>query len=146
MLFRSRAAALTSPRAWSSWRWTLTREAQRAILRVIATGVGEFGIYADGRPSTVQVLSDMLLLSRAARQALVDGEHFEWMSAGQVDVSTIATHKRTGRVDLRPSAAREVALGSTLAFVALQSGDRIADLLRGRVSVHTALEIGRAHV
>ncbi|WP_298741167.1 TniQ family protein [uncultured Microbacterium sp.] len=119
---------------------TETREAQRAILRVIATGVGEFGIYADGRPSTVQVLSDMLLLSRAARQALVDGEHFEWMPAGQVDVSLIASHNRTGKVDLRPGAAREVALGNTIAFVALQSGDRITDLLRGRVSVHTALD------
>ncbi|GAB2705370.1 transposase-like protein [Microbacterium marinum] len=117
-----------------------TREAQRAILRVIATGVGEFGIYAGGPPSTVQVLSDMLLLSRAGRQALVDGEHFEWMPAGQADVSPIASHKRTGKIDLRPSAAREVALGNTLAFVALQSGDRITDLLRGRVSVHTALD------
>ena len=64
-----------------------------------------------GRDSTVQVLSDMLLLSRAARQALVDGEQFEWMPAGQVDVRPIASHKRTGKVDLRPSTAREVALG-----------------------------------
>lgn len=117
-----------------------TREAQRAILRIIATGVGEFGIYAGGRPSTVQVLSDLLLLSRAGRQALVDGEHFEWMPAGQADVSPIASHRRTGKVDLRPSAAREVALGNTIAFVALQSGDRVTDLLRGRVSVHTALD------
>ena len=117
-----------------------TREAQRAILRVIATGVGEFGIYADGRPSTIQVLSDMLLLSRAARQALVDGEDFEWMPATQADASPITSHRRSGTVDLRPSTAREVALGNTLAFVALQSGERITDLLRGRVSVHTALD------
>lgn len=117
-----------------------TREAQRAILRVIATGVGEFGIYADGRPSTVQVLSDMLLLSRAARQALVDGERFEWTPAGQADASPITSHRRSGTVDLRPSTAREVALGNTLAFVALQSGERITGLLRGRVSVHTALD------
>lgn len=117
-----------------------TREAQRVILRVVATGIGEFGIYEDGRPSTIQVLSDVLLLSRGARQALVDGEHFEWMPVGQADVSAIASHKRTGKVDLRPSAAREVALGNTIAFAALQSGDRVTDLLRGRVSVHTALD------
>lgn len=117
-----------------------TREAQRAILRVIATGVGEFGIYGDARPSTVQVLSDMLLLSRAARQALVDEERFEWMPEAQADTSRITSHRRNGKVDLRPSAAREVALGNTIAFAALQSGDRVTDLLRGRVSVHTALD------
>lgn len=117
-----------------------TSEAQRAILKVIATGVGEFGIYSDRRPRTIQVLSDMLLLSRAARQSLVDGDRFEWTPAGQVDASPITSHRRSGTVDLRPSTAREVALGNTLAFVALQSGERITDLLRGRVSVHTALD------
>ncbi|AXH34475.1 LysR family transcriptional regulator [Humibacter sp. BT305] len=62
------------------------------------------------------------------------------MPSGQVGVSPIASHKRTGKVDLRPSVAREVALGNTIAFAALQSGDRVTDLLRGRVSVHTALD------
>lgn len=117
-----------------------TREAQRVILRVVATGIGEFGIYEDGRPSTIQVLSDMLLLSRAGRQALVDGERFEWMPTGQADASPITSHRRTGKVDLRPSTAREVALGNTIAFEALQAGERITDLLRGRVSIHTALD------
>ncbi|CDJ99375.1 conserved hypothetical protein [Microbacterium sp. C448] len=117
-----------------------TREAQRLILRVVATGIGEFGIYADGRPSTIQVLSDMLLLSRAGRQALVDGERFEWMPEGQADASPITSHRRTGKVELRPSTAREVALGNTIAFEALQAGERITDLLRGRVSIHTALD------
>lgn len=117
-----------------------TREAQRMILRVVATGIGEFGIYADARPSTIQVLSDMLLLSRAGRQALVDGERFEWMPASLTEASQITSHRRNGRVDLRPSTAREVALGNTIAFEALQEGERITDLLRGRVSVHTALD------
>ncbi|MFT4157345.1 MAG: TniQ family protein [Microbacterium sp.] len=116
------------------------REAQRMILRVVATGIGEFGIYADARPSTIQVLSDMLLLSRAGRQALVDGERFEWMPASLTEVSQITSHRRNGRVDLRPGTAREVALGNTIAFEALQEGERITDLLRGRVSVHTALD------
>ncbi|MFE1646201.1 LysR family transcriptional regulator [Microbacterium sp. P01] len=117
-----------------------TREAQRAILRVVASGVGEFGIYADGRPSTIQVLSDMSLLSRAARQALVDDQRFEWLQVGSIDRSVIAAHPRTGKVDLRPSNAAEVALGNTIAFEALQTDERVADLLRGRVSVHTALD------
>jgi len=116
------------------------REAQRMILRVVATGIGEFGIYADARPSTIQVLSDMLLLSRAGRQALVDGERFEWMPANLTEVSQITSHRRDGRVDLRPGTAREVALGNTIAFEALREGERITDLLRGRVSVHTALD------
>ena len=117
-----------------------TREAQRAILKVVASGVGEFGIYADGRPSTIQVLSDMSLLSRAGRQALVDDQRFEWLQVGSIDPSVIAAHPRTGKVDLRPSTAAEVALGNTIAFEALQAGERVADLLRGRVSVHTALD------
>lgn len=116
------------------------REAQRMILRVVATGIGDFGIYADARPSTIQVLSDMLLLSRTGRQALVDGERFEWMPASLTEVSQITSHRRNGRVDLRPSTAREVALGNTVAFEALQEGERITDLLHGRVSVHTALD------
>lgn len=116
------------------------REAQRMILRVVATGSGEFGIYAGARPGTIQVLSDMLLLSRAGRQALVDGERFEWMPASLTEVGQITSHGRNGRVDLRPSTAREVALGNTIAFEALQEGERISDLLRGRVSVHTALD------
>lgn len=117
-----------------------TREAQRVILRVVASGVGEFGIYADERPSTVHVLSDMLLLSRAGRQALVDGDWFGWMPDGLRQPSPITSHPRHGRVDLRPGSAREVALGNTIAFEALHSGERIADLLRGRISVHTALD------
>lgn len=116
------------------------REAQRMILRVVATGIGEFGIYAGARPGTIQVLSDMLLLSRAGRQALVDGERFEWMPASLTEVGQITSHGRNGRVALRPGTAREVALGNTVAFEALQEGERITDLLRGRVSVHTALD------
>ncbi len=117
-----------------------TREAQRGILRVVATGVGDFGIYADVRPSTIEVLSDLLLLSRAGRQALVEGERFEWMPASLTDASRVTSHRRTGKVDLRPSTAGEVALGNTIAFHALYAGERITDLLRGRVSVHTALD------
>lgn len=117
-----------------------TREAQRAILRVVASGIGEFGIYADGRPSTIQVLSDMSLLSRAGRQALVDDQRFGWLQVDTINAGVIEAHPRTGKVDLRPSTAAEVALGNTIAFEALQAGERVADLLRGRVSVHTALD------
>nr|WP_275444997.1 TniQ family protein [Microbacterium aurum] len=118
----------------------VTREAQRMMLRVVAAGRSEVGIYSEARPSTIQVLSDMLLLSRAGRQALVDGQRFDWMRFESTDVSAITSHASTGKVDLRPSTAREVALGNTVAFQALEAGDRIADLLRGRVSVHTALD------
>lgn len=117
-----------------------TREAQRGILRVVAAGIGDFGIYADARPSTIQVLSDLLLLSRVGRQAIVEGERFEWMPASLTDVSPVMSNRRTGEVDLRPSTAGEVALGNTIAFHALHAGERITDLLRGRVSVHTALD------
>ena len=117
-----------------------TREAQRMMLRVVAVGSSELGIYSEARPSTIQVLSDMLLLSRAGRQALVDGERFDWMPVEATDVSAIASHASTGKVGLRPNTAREVALGNTIAFEALKSGERITDLLRGRVSVHTALD------
>ena len=117
-----------------------TREAQRMMLRVVASGIGDFGIYAADKPSTIQVLSDMSLLSRAGRQGLVDGERFDWLQADSIDLSLIASHKRTGKVDLRPSTAREVALGNTIAFEAMKTDERIADLLRGRVSVHTALD------
>lgn len=118
----------------------VTREAQRMMLRVVAAGSSELGIYAESRPSTIQVFSDMLLLSRAGRQALVDGERFDWMPVEAMDVSAITSHAITGKVDLRPITAREVALGNTIAFEALKSGERITDLLRGRVSVHTALD------
>lgn len=118
----------------------VTREAQRMMLRVVAAGRSEVGIYSEARPSTIQVLSDMLLLSRAGRQALVDGQRFDWMPVESTDVSATTSHASTGKVDLRPSTAREVALGNTVAFQALEAGDRIADLLRGRVSVHTALD------
>ena len=86
-----------------------TREAQRMMLRVVAVGSSELGIYSEARPSTIQVLSDMLLLSRAARQALVDGERFDWMPVEATDVSAIASHASTGKVGLRPNTAREVA-------------------------------------
>lgn len=118
----------------------VTREAQRMMLRVVAAGSSEFGIYSESRPRTIQVFSDMLLLSRAGRQALVDGERFDWMPVGVTDVSAITSHASTGKVDLRPNTAREVALGNTIAFEALRAGERITDLLRGRVSVHTALD------
>lgn len=118
----------------------VTREAQRMMLRVVTAGSSEFGIYSESRPSTIQVFSDMLLLSRAGRQALVDGERFDWMPVGVTDVSAITPHARMGKVVLRPNTAREVALGNTIAFEALRAGERITDLLRGRVSVHTALD------
>lgn len=117
-----------------------TREAQRMMLRVVAAGSSEFGIFSEVRPSTIQVLSDMLLLSRAGRQSLVDGERFDWMPVEATDVGAITSHASTGKVDLRPNTAREVALGNTIAFEALRAGERITDLLRGRVSVHTALD------
>lgn len=115
-----------------------TRDAQRAILRVVASGFGDFGIYADLRPSTIQVLSDMTLLSRAARQALVAGEHFEWMPATNVDA--ITSQQRNGKVELRPATAEEVAIGNTVAVEALKDGARVADLVRGRVGTHTAFD------
>lgn len=118
----------------------VTREAQRMMLRVVAAGSSEFGIYSESRPSTIQVFSDMLLLSRAGRQALVDGDRFDWVPVEAMDVSAITSHASTGKVGLRPNTAREVALGNTIAFEALKSGERITDLLRGRVSVHTALD------
>lgn len=118
----------------------VTREAQRMMLRVVATGSSGFGIYSEARPSTIQVLSDMLVLSRAGRQALVDGHRFDWMPAGATEVRAITSHASIGKVDLRPNTAREVSLGNMIAFEALQSGERITDLLRGRVSIHTALD------
>ncbi len=118
----------------------VTRAAQRMMLRVVAAGSSDLGIYSDARPSTIQVLSDMLLLSRAGRQALVDGERFGWMSVCATEVCAITSQASTGKVELRPNTAREVALGNTIAFEALQTGERITDLLHGRVSVHTALD------
>lgn len=115
-----------------------TRDAQRAILRVVASGVGDFGIYADLRPSTIQVLSDMTLLSRAARQALVAGERFEWMPETNADA--ITSQQRNGKVELRPATAAEVAIGNTVAVEALRDGARVADLVRGRVGTHTAFD------
>lgn len=117
-----------------------TLAAQRMMLRVVAAGSSEIGIYFEARPSAIQVLSDMLLLSRAGRQALVDGERFDWMPVGATEVCAITSHAGTGKVDLRPNTAREVSLGNTIAFEALQTAERITDLLRGRVSVHTALD------
>lgn len=117
-----------------------TRETQRMMLRVVAAGASDFGIYADARPSTIHILSDMLLLSRAGRQALVDGHRFEWMPASATMGEAITSHTGTGKVALRPSIAREVALGNTIAFEALRSVERVADVLRGRVSAHAALD------
>lgn|GEM_PF-695132 len=117
-----------------------TRETQRMMLRVVAAGASDFGIYADARPSTIYILSDMLLLSRAGRQALVDGHRFEWMPASATTGEAITSHAATGKVALRPSIAREVALGNTIAFEALRSVERVADVLRGRVSAHAALD------
>lgn len=117
-----------------------TRETQRMMLRVVAAGASDFGIYADARPSTIHMLSDMLLLSRAGRQALVDGHRFEWMPASATTGEAITSHRGTGKVALRPSTAREVALGNTIAFEALKAGERVADVLRGRVSAHAALD------
>ncbi|MCO7204680.1 TniQ family protein [Microbacterium sp. CnD16-F] len=117
-----------------------TRETQRMMLRVVAAGTSDFGIYADARPSAIHILSDMLLLSRAGRQALVDGHRFEWMPASATTGEAITSHAGTGKVALRPSTAREVALGNTIAFEALRSVERVADVLRGRVSAHAALD------
>jgi hypothetical protein len=116
------------------------RDTQRVLLRTVSSGVGAFGIYADSRASTIQVLSDMALLSRVGRQALVDGTRFDWFAVGDGHVDVIDAHPRTGRVEQRPSSAAEVALGNTLAFEALQDEERVSELLRGRVGIHTALD------
>lgn len=135
---RARCGANLSASAKFVLADSATREAQRAILRVVASGVGDFGIYADLRPSTIQVLSDMTLLSRAARQALVAGEHFEWMPATNADA--ITSQQRNGKVELRPATAEEVAIGNTVAVEALKDSARVADLVRGRVGTHTAFD------
>lgn len=115
-------------------------DVQRMMLRVVASGYGSVGIYADSRPRTIQVLSDMALLSQIGRQALADGEHIGWFDMDGIDREAIGTNPRTRKVGLRPSEAREVALGNTLAFSALQDEARLSELFRGRVGAHIALD------
>lgn len=111
-------------------------DAQRTMMRVVSTGEGRFGIYADAPQPAVRVLEDVRLLSRAARVALNDGQ-----VDGAVLGAELLEHLRRGGVDTSwssSSISAASAAGSAVAIAALGDTDRAIDLMRGRLAASTS--------
>lgn len=114
-------------------------ETQRQMLRVVATGRGSFGIYAEDPQPAIRVLEDMALLSRMARAATRADPSLGVAVLGSDLFSTYdeVAGRQTRRPELRPTEAVLVAVGNALAHWHLASPDRAAALLRGRLSANT---------
>ncbi|MFH8252893.1 TniQ family protein [Microbacterium sp. B2969] len=118
--------------------------AQRTMMRVVSTGEGRFGIYADAPQPAVRVLEDVRLLSRAARVMLNDG---------QVDSAVLGTelleHLRRGGIDTSwssSSTSAASAAGTAIAIAALGDTDRTIELLRGRLAASTSYTLSTPQV
>jgi len=118
--------------------------AQRTMMRVVSTGKGRFGIYADAPQPAVRVLEDIRLLSRAARVALHDG---------QVDGTVLGTelldHLHSGGIDTSwssSSTSAASAAGTAIAITALGDTDRAIELLRGRLATSTSYTLSTPQV
>lgn len=118
--------------------------AQRTMMRVVSTGEGRFGIYADAPQPAVRVLEDVRLLSRAARVALstdqVDGmvlgaELLEHLHRGGVDTSWSSS-----------STSGASAAGTAIAIAALGDTDRTIELMRGRLAASTSYTLSTPQV
>lgn len=127
----SGAAAFAAP--------PIVLEAQRAMLRVVSSGRGSFGIYAADPQPAIRVLDDMALLSRVARAAVHADPVLGVTILGRELFSRyeeLAGLERR-RPELRPTDATLVAVGNALARSFLESAERAGELLHGRISPNT---------
>lgn len=118
--------------------------AQRTMMRVVSTGEGRFGIYADAPQPAVRVLEDIRLLSRAARVALNDGR-----VDGAVLGAELLDHLRGAGVDTSwssPSTSAASAAGTAVAIAALADSGRAVELMRGRLAASTSYTLSTPHV
>ncbi len=118
--------------------------AQRMMMRVVSTGEGRFGIYADAPQPAVRVLEDIRLLSRAARVALSNG-HVD----GTVLGAELLDHLRSGGIDTSwssSSTSGASAAGTAIAIATLGDTDRTIELLRGRLAASTSYTLSTPQV
>lgn len=118
--------------------------AQRTMMRVISTGEGRFGIYADAPQPAVRVLEDVRLLSRAARVALNDGQ-----VDGTVLGAELLDQLRRGGVDTSwssSSTSAASAAGTAIAIAALGDSGQTIELMRGRIAASTSYTLSTPQV
>lgn len=118
--------------------------AQRTMMRVVSTGEGSFGIYADAAQPAVRVLEDVRLLSRAARVALNDGQ-----VDGTILGAELLDHLRGGGIDTSwssSSTSAASAAGTAIAVAALGDTDRAIELIRGRLAASTSYTLSTPQV
>lgn len=118
--------------------------AQRTMMRVVSTGEGKFGIYADAPQPAVRVLEDVRLLSRAARVALNDGQ-----VDGTVLGAALLDDLHRGGVDTSwssSSTSAASAAGTATAIAALSDPGDTIELLRGRLAVSTSYTLSTPQV
>lgn len=118
--------------------------AQRTMMRVVSSGEGRFGIYADAPQPAVRVLEDVRLLARAARVALNDSQ-----SDGSVLGDELLDRLREGGVDTSwssSSTSAASAAGTAVAIAALGDTDRTIELLRGRIAASTSYTLSTPQV
>jgi AraC-like DNA-binding protein len=118
--------------------------AQRTMMRVVSTGEGRFGIYADAPQPAVRVLEDVRLLSRAARVALNDGQ-----VNGAVLCAELVDHLHRGGIDTSWSSSSTSvasAAGTAVAIAALGDTERAIELLRGRLAGSTSYTLSTPQV
>lgn len=118
--------------------------AQRTMMRVVSTGEGRFGIYADAPQPAVRVLEDVRLLSRAARVALSNGQ-----VDGTVLGAELLDHLHRGGIDTSwssSSTSAASAAGTAIAVAALGDTDRTIELIRGRLAASTSYTLSTPQV
>lgn len=118
--------------------------AQRTMMRVVSTGEGRFGIYADAPQPAVRVLEDVRLLSRAARVALSNGQ-----VDGTVLGAELLDHLHRAGIDTSwssSSTSSASAAGTAIAIAALGDTDRTIELMRGRLAASTSYTLSTPQV
>lgn len=118
--------------------------AQRTMMRVVSTGEGRFGIYADAPQPAVRVLEDVRLLSRAARVALNDGQVDDTVLGAQ-----LLDHLHRGDIDTSwssSSTSAASAAGTAIAITALADSGHTIDLMRGHLAASTSYTLSTPQV
>src|SRR3546814_301492 len=109
------------------------------MMRSVSTGSARFRIYSGEPQPAVAVLEDVRLLSRIARNAMVDDGGVDTSALGEDVVQLFtASEDWTTAVRARPESAVGAAAGTTLALTALANRETVAALLRGRVAQSTS--------
>lgn len=112
-------------------------DAQRAVLRIVSTGIAKFGLYADDPQPAVVVLEDLRLLARISRAVLrTNATLLDSAGLGTALVEQFHSLKasKAERSLAHPRSAILAAVGNACGYLALSEPERIGPLLANRVA------------